>query len=223
LDSIACKLPIANAIQQKEEKSLVLKHPTTQTAADPVELVVESLLRALNLPTEDPNFLETPRRVAKAFAELTEAVRHPERVNELLQVSFPGDYNGMIVIPDIPAIGLCPHHMLPVEYLVSFGYLPSLKGGVIGLSKIPRFVQFLSHQPILQETYTKRLVELFVERVRPEGVGVIVYGEHACVRVRGVKANVPTITSHLWGVMLHDPAARAEFLQLHEEAHHHHR
>lgn len=195
----------------------------SQALVDKVRLeeAVGTILDCLHLPADDPNFKDTPKRVAKAYIEMCEAHLHPDRIQALLQVGFPSKYDGMLVVPDIRAIGLCPHHMLPVEYLISFGYIPGEKGGVIGLSKIPRFIKFLCRVPYLQEDLTRRIIETFSAYVDPLGCAVVVHGEHSCVRVRGVKEDVPTVTSHLTGPFLEKPATRSEFFQLINEAHNH--
>jgi GTP cyclohydrolase I len=196
-------------------------NPTAQAAASKIAIArsVDQILEALGLPTDDENFRDTPNRVSRYFLELCEAHLYPERVKSILKVGFPSEYDGMIVVPDVYVVSLCPHHLLPVEALISFAYIPG--EFVVGLSKIPRFLQFLARQPILQEDLTQRIVSTFEEYVKPKGVAVIVNGSHSCVRVRGIQSDSPTITSSLSGPFMKDPATRAEFLSLTNESHNH--
>lgn len=177
---------------------------------------VSMILRALDCDVDnDENFIGTPDRVARAFMELCDAQIHSDKLGDLCNVSFPSEkYSGMIVQTGITAIGLCPHHLLPVEYTVNFGYIPNPEGGVIGLSKIPRVIKFLCSAPILQEELTNHIVETFCQKINPLGVAVVLTGRHSCMRVRGVKEDSPTTTSKLHGLFLTNTDARNEFLQL---------
>lgn len=191
------------------------KRPITQ--ADRHSMMrsgITMLLQALDCPLDDPNFVGTPDRVARAFEEMTTALRHPELVDKVLEISFPTQYPGMIVVPDVPAVSLCPHHLLPVEYKISFGYIPEKEHGVVGLSKIPRFIRLMCQKPALQEDITKEIADVFEKHVKPMGVGVVATGVHSCVRTRGVQVDVPTITSVVRGVFFDVPTARSEFLSL---------
>ncbi len=193
----------------------------SQVAASKITIAesIFQVLKALQLPTDDENFKDTPNRVARYFIELCEASIYPERIDGILKVGFPSKYSGMIVVPDVAVVSLCPHHLLPVEALISFAYIPG--EFVVGLSKIPRFLQFLARQPILQEDLTQRIITTFEKYVKPKGCAVIVNGSHSCVRVRGVQSESPTVTSSLSGPFMKDPATRAEFLALTDETHNH--
>ncbi len=58
-------------------------------------------------------------------------------------------------------------------------------GRVIGLSKIPRLVDFVSHKPGMQERVTTELVQELTRLLDPAGVAVVVAARHMCMEMRG--------------------------------------
>jgi GTP cyclohydrolase I len=161
---------------------------------------------------QDPNFIKTPYRVAKAWLEMCIGLANKNEVVDILKTNFPSDYTGMIIIDSIDAFSVCPHHALPVQYKVDFGYIPNEK--MLGLSKIPRFIKLLAKQPILQEDFTKQIIDKFNEHVKPQGCIVIVKGVHNCMVCRGVGAiNSSATTSEVSG-NFDNLDTRTEFLEL---------
>jgi GTP cyclohydrolase I len=160
----------------------------------------------------DENFKKTPYRIAKSYLEMCEGLSQINEVEEILQTNFPSDYKGMVIIDSIDAFSICPHHALPVKYLIDFGYIPKEK--MLGLSKIPRFIKLLAKRPVLQEDFTKQIIEFFVKHVYPLGAIVTMRGVHNCIVCRGVGAvNSGAVTSEVYGNFA-DLDTRTEFLQL---------
>lgn len=179
---------------------------------------VSALLSGLSAITgdsfslSDPNFKETPTRIAKAFLEMCGGLGRENEVKDILNKNFPSDYKGMVIIDNIEVFSMCPHHFLPVKYKVDFGYIPN--GQVLGLSKIPRFIELLASRPVLQEDFVTDIVSLFTECVKPEGCIVVVDGQHGCMQCRGAKQpNSSAITSEVYG-SFSNMATRTEFLEL---------
>lgn len=56
---------------------------------------------------------------------------------------------------------------------------------MIGLSKIPRLVDFVSHKPGMQERVTTELVQELTRLLDPAGVAVVVAARHMCMEMRG--------------------------------------
>jgi GTP cyclohydrolase I len=136
-------------------------------------------------------------------------------VEEILSKTFPCDFDEMVVVTDIEATGVCPHHLMPVRYTIHVGYIPSQEGQVLGLSKIPRLVCLLAARPILQEQLTKDIADIFEDNLNPLGVMVVVSGGHSCMQCRGVRmSGSRMITSAIRGVFQDDSAAKQEFLDL---------
>jgi GTP cyclohydrolase I len=92
-------------------------------------------------------------------------------------------------------------------------YIPNQK--VIGLSKIPRVVDIFAKRLQIQERLTTQIAEALMERIKPQGVGVIIEAKHLCMIMRGVeKQNSVAVTSHMTGVFKDSELTRAEFLRL---------
>ena len=90
----------------------------------------------------DPNSMETPRRVAKAYVnDLWEG-----RYTAMSPItSFPSDgYDGVITERNIPLNSMCSHHHQTIGGVVHIGYIAGDEGRVIGLSKLNRIVELLS-------------------------------------------------------------------------------
>lgn len=173
-----------------------------------IEDHVAEILHELGLSLDAPDFVDTPRRVAAWLSDMTSY--DPVEVAKILQPRFPAICQ-MVVVRDVEVASLCPHHLLPVEYSVTVGYLP--EGEVVGLSKIPRLVEYVAKQPILQEAFGELIADALCDNLSLEGCGVVVVGRHACMRCRGVKTNARVTTSALRGVFLEAPV-RSEFLTL---------
>lgn len=168
---------------------------------------VEAILEGLGLDPLDANFEGTPARVARAYRELCRGLY--DRDGDLV-ATFPCSYEGMVIARDIEAVSLCPHHLLPIRYVVHVGYIPS--GEALGLSKLPRLVQWLSARPVLQEDLTDDIADTVERAVKAGGVIVVVKGKHACVWCRGVRSGAEFVTSAIRGGFMDGP--RGEFLAL---------
>jgi len=167
---------------------------------------------------DDPNFTETPRRMANMYLDMFK----PKDViceiaDSIMSKSFPSDYRGMVLLPDISTVSFCPHHMLPVEYKIVIGYIPQqgLRSKLVGASKPERLACTLAKTPILQETYT-RDIALWIQRaIDPLGVAVIIKGNHSCMRIRGVKNPCSSMrTSEMFGAFKENPRTQAELFSL---------
>ncbi|MFH0749314.1 MAG: GTP cyclohydrolase I [Candidatus Gottesmanbacteria bacterium] len=156
----------------------------------------------------DKNFIDTPKRVARTMAELNNGLYSPyERFT-----SFPSSYNGIIFFKSIKATALCPHHLMPIEYDISFAYIPN--GSVLGLSKIPRIIKNLCQRPVLQEDLTNDIVKKFAEKLQPKGIAIEVRGIHGCMKYRGIEEADIVKTAQLYGLFLTAPQTREEFYNL---------
>lgn len=170
---------------------------------------VATLLTGLGIDWKNnTNFVDTPKRVARAMIELNDGLYHPyERFT-----SFPSTYNGIIFFKSIKATALCPHHLMPIEYDISFAYIPN--GVVLGLSKIPRIIKNLCQRPVLQEDLTNDIVHKFAEKLNPKGIAIEVRGIHGCMKYRGIQEAEIVKTAQLHGLFLTAPQTREEFYHL---------
>lgn len=177
--------------------------------------LVNRIAEKMGIKTSDANIKDTPSRVERLFDEMVWPKEQiEENVTIHLSRAFPSRYKGIILEPSIEAESICPHHLIPVEYLISLAYIPNLEQPIVlGASKLIRICRDLAKAAILQEDYTELIVEA-VSTVNPEGVAVIVDGQHGCIRCRGVKSTSPLITSRLTGPFDEQDKVRNEFFKL---------
>ena len=166
---------------------------------------------------DDPNLRDTPRRVKEAYAELLRghSMLAKVEIDEMLSVTFPTDHSELVVVQDIHAVGVCPHHFLPVMYAIAVGYIPEKRA--IGLSKIPRIAQSLAARAVMQEDLTNDIAEIFYEEpLGAKGVAVLIRGFHTCMSIRGVREHsATTTTSAVRGLFLdNDKGCKDEFMRL---------
>jgi len=175
--------------------------------------ILRGLANDYGLDLTDVNFKDTPKRVSKMYAEIFAGIKNTDKqVNSILDSSFPSTSEGMIIAKNIRAYSICPHHFLPVDYVVDIGYIPN--GKVIGLSKLSRLVELLAKRPILQEILTEEIVN-YLQKLDILGVMVIIRGQHYCMKMRGVKQqNSEIITSAVRGNFKDNEKTRKEFLDL---------
>lgn len=184
--------------------------------SDLIRTGVENILRGLGRDLSDPNFRETPDRVVRAYRELFAGLDDYEKqVAETLSKTFPCTHSQMVVIRGIQVFSYCPHHLLPVAYSVTVGYMPGeSEGSVVGISKPVRLVEIAARRPVLQETMVNDITEALMRIPGCAGSACVAEGEHSCMRMRGVRQHSTVVTSSLRGVFLEDPTIRAEFLSL---------
>ena len=88
--------------------------------------------------------------------------------------------------------------MLPFFGKANVAYIPK-DGNIIGLSKIPRLVNYVSHKLSVQENITRDIAEILNDILEPKGVAVVVEARHMCVEMRGVKKEIPKQNLFLHG------------------------
>jgi len=172
------------------------------------EDAARELLIALGEDPDRDGLRDTPRRVAKAYAELLT----PQPFSP---TTFPNDesYDELVVAREIPFHSLCEHHLLPFHGVAHVGYLPGDR--IIGLSKLGRVVDLFARRLQVQERLTSEVAAWLDDHLEPKGVGVVIEAEHLCMSLRGVqKAGTLTATSALRGLVRDDPRTRQEFLAL---------
>jgi GTP cyclohydrolase I len=175
-----------------------------------VEGLIRDLLYAVGEEPEREGLLDTPKRVRKSLAFLTQGYELEPR-DVLGTAIFEEDYDAMVLVKEIEFYSLCEHHMLPFFGKAHIAYVPN--GRIVGLSKLPRLVEVFSRRLQVQERLTKQIAEALWETLEPRGVGVVIEAAHLCMMMRGVeKQQSSTVTSHLIGTLKDDPELRAEFL-----------
>jgi GTP cyclohydrolase I len=160
----------------------------------------------------DPNSLDTPRRVAKAYVFDLWKGRY-ESMSDI--TSFPSDgYDGIVIERNIPLTSMCSHHHQTIGGVVHIGYIVGENGSVIGLSKLNRMVEHFGRRGAIQEQLTSAIHQA-VDKICENNKGVIVtiVATHNCVSCRGVKhQGASMVTTKASGVFLNNEnQARKEF------------
>ncbi|TQJ49362.1 GTP cyclohydrolase I FolE [Phycicoccus sp. SLBN-51] len=176
------------------------------------EAAVRELLIAVGEDPDREGLVDTPARVARAYAETFAGLRMtPE---EVLSATFSIEHEEMIIVRDIEVYSTCEHHLVPFHGVAHVGYIPARDGRVTGLSKIARLVEVFARRPQVQERLTTQVADALVQHLEAQGVIVVVECEHLCMSMRGVrKPGSRTITSAVRG-QLRDAATRAEAMSL---------
>lgn len=173
-----------------------------------LEKAVADLLTGITRSSEwaeDPNFKDTPKRVAKMYLEMLT----PPPNN---WTTFPAQNADLVLLRGHRVFAFCPHHLLPVEMLAYVAYIPHKQ--TLGLSKLARVVEQHLTRPVMQEDLAHEIADALQSKLDPRGVAVILSGIHGCMRCRGVKSSADVVSSVMKGVFRDVPAARAELMQL---------
>jgi len=172
----------------------------------------EQLLRAI-LPDEEwddnEHLAETPLRFSQMLYDLT----HAEPF-EFTTFENTLELNEMIVERDIPFYSLCAHHILPFFGKAHIAYIPNHL--IAGASKLARTVEFFMRGLWVQEHLTDIIATHLQENLMPQGIAVVMEGEHLCMTMRGARTpGAKMTTSVMQGVFLDTSKhARHEFLSL---------
>jgi GTP cyclohydrolase I len=103
--------------------------------------------------------------------------------------------------------------LIPFYGKAHVGYIPN--GKIIGLSKIPRIIDFYARRLQVQERLTNQIATCIQDLLNPKGVAVIMEGRHFCMLMRGVqKQNSIASTSSMLGAFKDQSTTRNEFLKL---------
>lgn len=175
--------------------------------------VEENITRILQHIGEDPKregLVETPKRVAKSYAELFSG--YNQKPEDVMKVFTEGACDEMVLLKGIEFQSMCEHHMLPFLGKADIGYIPN--GKIIGISKLARLLEIYSRRLQVQERMTQQITKALDEHLQPKGSACVIQARHLCIACRGVqKQHSEMVTSSLTGVF-RKPEVRAEFFTL---------
>jgi GTP cyclohydrolase I len=127
--------------------------------------------------------------------------------------TFPSHVDQMIVCNNIGFSSVCRHHLLPFYGLAHVAYVPHELQ--VGLSKIPRLVDWAARRPSTQEDTTRLIADEMKYRLKAKGVGVILKSVHTCMSCRGIRAvGAEMLTSEMRGIFLAHSTAKDELFNL---------
>ncbi|MFC1511371.1 GTP cyclohydrolase I FolE [Candidatus Margulisiibacteriota bacterium] len=177
-----------------------------------IEKAVKEILKAIGENPNRPGIKDTPKRVARMYAELFSGL-HKDPGKEV-SVFHNEDHEEMIMVKNIPFYSTCEHHLVPFFGKAHVVYIPT-KGKVTGLSKLVRVIEGFAKRPQVQERLTSQIADCLMKRLKPRGVFIIIEAEHLCMSMRGVrKPGAITTTSAVRGVFQKNAKTRAEALSL---------
>jgi GTP cyclohydrolase IA len=176
---------------------------------------MQGVLESLVIDTEsDHNTQDTARRVARMY--LTEVFRgryvKSPPVTEFPNAEF---LNELMIVGPITVRSACSHHFCPIMGRLWIGLVPNEHSNLIGLSKYNRLASWIMSRPQIQEEAITQLADVLMEKVTPDGLGVVMQADHFCMHWRGVKdSETKMVNSVMRGSFLKDAALRREFLSL---------
>ena len=167
-----------------------------------IEKHIQSIIDIIGIE-KTKDIKETPKRVAKMLInELmigVEKNNFPKyKIFNIAKNNNQYDSNEVVIVNNININSICEHHLLPFIGKATFKYIP--KNKVIGLSKIPRIIDFLSRKPQLQERLTLEIFETFKKILNTDNISIEIECEHLCAKIRGVKENCKMITTKKGGL-----------------------
>lgn len=149
-----------------------------------IEEKIKEIIDIFEIPKTD-GIIETPHRVAKMLVNELFVGLDKSKFPTYKMFDIDIDYTEQIVVENISIYSICEHHFLPFIGTATFKYIP--KKQVIGLSKIPRIIDFLARKPQLQEKLTLEIFDTFKEILKTEDISIELKCEHFCAKMRGIK------------------------------------
>lgn len=194
-----------------------------------VEKAVKDLLVALGEDVDRPGLQDTPRRVAKYWAELLEGEDYTNaEIAAKFKKDFQVSYDSMVIKECRNVFSNCEHHLaLMYNGTVYVAYIPVYWNGVnaddgyrvLGLSKIPRIVDMCSKRLQLQEKLCADIAETIQLATGSDRVYVRCIMDHACVSARGTKSDGKTDVTYITPKLRSDTQTRKEIESKVQELH----
>jgi GTP cyclohydrolase I len=183
----------------------------------PVPHEVQQAIRTLiGWAGDDPDregLTDTPKRVARAWKEYCQGYASDPGLHLSRTFEEVGGYDEIVLLTNIPFQSHCEHHMAPIIGTASIAYLPTDR--VVGISKLARVLHGYAERLQIQERLTAQVAQAIWDRLKPQGVAVVIEAQHGCMTGRGVKTHgVGMVTSRMLGCFLNDPNSRKEVLAL---------
>jgi GTP cyclohydrolase IA len=187
--------------------------PSSEIDLPRIERAVREILLAIGEDPERDGLIDTPARVARAYAEQFAGLR--QEPEDVLTTVFDAEYDEMVLVRGIELYSTCEHHLVPFFGNAHVGYIPNVKGQITGLSKLARLVDVYARRPQVQERMTSQIADAMMAVLEPRGVIVVIEAEHLCMSMRGVrKPGAKTVTSAVRGSFLESDSTRAEAMSL---------
>lgn len=140
---------------------------------------------------------ESPNRISAAYREILSGSNAAAiRLLKVTRTVDPDEIVGTVTVTDVPFFSTCAHHFLPFFGTCDLTYTPGRN--IIGLGKIPRFIDVFSRQCWIQEDLTCQLASTFGVESDAHSVDVTMRATHLCMLARGPRSSSPTTTQCSW-------------------------
>ena len=179
---------------------------------DEAKKAVRTLIQWAGDDPDREGLKETPQRVAKAYKDWFSG--YGEDPYEYMKRTFEevDGYDEMVTLRGITFESHCEHHIALITGKAYVAYLPDQK--VVGISKLARVVDAYARRFQVQEKMTAQIANCINDVLKPNGVGVVIIGRHACMTTRGIhKSSVDMVTSTMLGGLRTSEATRMEFMK----------
>lgn len=123
----------------------------------------------------------------------------------------PADSHVELITMKVTAFSACEHHYAPAWLKATIGYVPGEY--YVGYSKLVKMFKHFACKYTMDERICNDFLHEFVEKVQPQGAGVLLRGKHFCVLSRGGAEGDFPMMSALWGSVKNDDSLRREFYQ----------
>lgn len=182
-----------------------------RAAQERIARAVREILAAIGEDPEREGLVETPGRVAEAYAQLFSGLA--ENPARHLEGGFAEGGRDLVLVRDLPVTSMCEHHLLPWIGKAHVGYVPN--GRVAGFSELARVVDGYARRPQLQERLTAQVADAVYGGLGASGAIVVVEATHTCMVMRRAETTGSVaVTSAARGVFEEDAGRRAEALAL---------
>ena len=176
-----------------------------------VEAAVRTLIAAAGDNPMREGLVETPARVARAYAEWFAGYRVDPAAYLRRVFEEAEGYQETVLLRSIPLVSTCEHHMAPIIGKAHVAYRPS--GKVVGISKLSRLVDAFARRLQLQERLTQQIAQTLFDTLEPRGVAVVIEASHGCMTSRGVNQPGVSMVTKAWlGDFASDAELRRDFL-----------
>jgi len=180
-----------------------------------VEQKMRAVLDSLVIDTEsDHNTVDTAGRVARMYLQEVFRGRY---VAQPAVTEFPNieRLNELMIVGPVTVRSACSHHLCPIIGRVWIGVMPNQDSNLIGLSKYARLVGWIMTRPQIQEEAVTQVADLLHEKLKPDGLAIVMEADHYCMQWRGVKdMESKMVNSVMRGAFLTNASLRREFLAL---------
>ena len=154
---------------------------------------IAAFLEASGLDPKHPELVQTPRRVARAWArEFLDGYRVSPA--EAIGETYPapeGSQGELVIVRNLRFRSMCPHHLLPYSGRAHLCYIPGKR--VAGLGRLPVLLNCFAHRLILQEELARQVARSLAKELGSPGAACIIEASQSCLRLRG---------SHQWDAVV---------------------